>query len=87
MEYYRSALVHIEKVIFEDKLNCGLFYIKGINLKTHFDHKIGELNKIMFTCIKKKINSTNENIEQEVTKILDYLKKEEIENIEEVREI
>ena len=45
------------------------------------------MNKVLFQCIKKKINQTNSNIELEVEKILKYLRKETINNIEDVREI
>lgn len=74
----------MEKIFFEDKLHTGMFCIKGINIKKHFIHKIQELNKVLFSCIKKKIDQTNENIEKEVENILGIINKEPIDNIEEL---
>ena len=50
-------------------------------------HKIEELNKVMFSCIKKKIDQTNASIEAEVVHILGIINKEPIANIEELTEI
>ena len=50
-------------------------------------HKIEELNKILFSCVKKKIDGTNGLIEKEVEHILSIINKEPIENIEELTEI
>lgn len=41
----------------------------------------------MFVCIKKKIDQTNANIETEVEKILNYINKDPIQDIEELTDI
>ena len=50
-------------------------------------NKIEELNKVLFQCVKKKIDQTNGLIEKEVEHILSIINKEPIENIEELTEI
>lgn len=59
LQNYQQAMIHIEKLLFEDKLNVGLFQIKSEKLKKQFRHRIDELNIVLFQCIKKKIDQTN----------------------------
>ena len=78
LEGYQRARVHIEQLLFEDRLNVGFFQIKVSKLKKQFIHKIEELNIVLFTCVKKKIDQTNASIEQEVEHILSVINKEPI---------
>lgn len=55
VEKYKEELLanqrakdHIDRLLFDDKLNCGFFQIKASKLKKQFMHKIEELNKVLF---------------------------------------
>ena len=56
LEQYQKAKEHIVRVLFEEKLDCGYFQIKGGKIKKQFLTKIEELNKVLFSCVKKKID-------------------------------
>lgn len=49
--------------------------------------RLDELNKVLFQCVKKKIDQTNALIEKEVIHILGIINKEPVESIEELKEI
>jgi len=46
-------------LLFESRLYCGLCLIEGDSLKKQFLSRLEELNKVLFQCIKKKIEQTN----------------------------
>lgn len=48
LEANQLAKDHIDKLLFDDKLNCGFFQIKTEKIKKQFMHKIEELNKVLF---------------------------------------
>ena len=48
LESNQKAKEHIERVLFEEKIYCGFFLIKGGHIKKQFLHKIEELNKVLF---------------------------------------
>ena len=78
LESNQKAKEHIERVLFEEKIYCGFFLIKGGHIKKQFLHKIEELNKVLFQCVKKKIDLTNGLIEKEVEYILSIINKDPI---------
>jgi hypothetical protein len=43
-----KALKHIERVLFDDKLDVGFFSVKTSHIKKMFVNRIGELNLVMF---------------------------------------
>jgi uncharacterized FlgJ-related protein len=68
-------------------LYCGLCVIDTDALKKQFMGRLDELNKVLFQCIKKKIEQTNAKIEQEVENVLKVINKEQFKDIEELSEV
>jgi hypothetical protein len=74
-------------MLFENRLQCGLFLIRSDALKKQFLGKIEDLNKVLFQCIKKKMIQTNQMIEDEVTGVLKVINKQQFRDIEEVSSV
>jgi hypothetical protein len=83
----KCARLDILRFLFENRLNCGLFIIRCDHLKKQFLSRLDELNKVLFQCIKKKIDQTNTCIEQEVESVLRVINKEPLEDIEELSQV
>lgn len=64
-----------------------MLLIKGDSLRKQFLAKIDELNKVLFSCIKKKMVQTNALIEAEVEGVLKVINKEPLRDIEEASEV
>ena len=65
---------------------CGAFVIISQKLQDKLFHRISKLQTILFALIKKQIEEENENIKEEVKRILETITKTP-ENIEELDEI
>ncbi len=87
LKSYQHARQHIEKLLFESRLQCGMLLIRGDHLRKQFLAKVEELNKVLFSCIKKKMVQTNALIEAEVEGVLKVINKEPLRDIEEVSEV
>jgi dynein heavy chain len=86
LEQYKEAREAVQKAFDNEILCTGLFLIKCDKLKKQFLHRINELDVVLFSCIKKKMQENNIQIEEEVDKILEVINKEP-DNIEELTDI
>jgi hypothetical protein len=84
---YHAASQHIETLLFEPRLQCGLFFLRGDTLKKQFLSKVNDLNQVLFQCIKKKMVQTNQLIEDEVAAVLKVINKQTFRDIEDVTEV
>jgi hypothetical protein len=64
-----------------------MLLIRGDHLRKQFVAKIEDLNKVLFSCIKKKMVQTNALIEAEVEGVLKVINKEPLRDIEEASEV
>ena len=64
-----------------------MLLIRGDHLRKQFVAKVDELNKVLFSCIKKKMVQTNALIEAEVEGVLKVINKEPLRDIEEVSQV
>jgi hypothetical protein len=64
-----------------------MLLIRGDHLRKQFVSKVEELNKVLFSCIKKKMVQTNALIEAEVEGVLKVINKEPLRDIEEASEV
>lgn len=70
------AKEHVIKLMFEPRLQAGLCVVEGQAMRKMFLGRVEELNKVLFQCIKKKIEQTNSFIEQEVEDVLKVINNE-----------
>ena len=76
----------IEELFFEDTLLLGPMVIRVGKLKKQLNKKLAEQHNMLLGLIKKKVEQSKTQIEEEVDKVMEQVTREKYDNIEEVTE-